>query len=133
MTEMVNAMDRTAYKDINANLADGTLLPTDLAWKDGMTDWVPIGQVIGVRLPRNRANPCVRFVVAIFYQGDHLESQQEPIISLKEKSKYHETLEKKSEYDESFEVKKVSIIRTLQIVMAGRIISRWRCPPRSIT
>jgi len=35
-------------EDVNAYLEDGTLLPTDLACQDGMTEWVPITQIPGV-------------------------------------------------------------------------------------
>ena len=38
-------------KDINAYLASGTLLSTDLAWQDGMTDWLPISQIPSVIMP----------------------------------------------------------------------------------
>ena len=38
-----------SIEDINAYLANGTLLPTDLAWQDGMTDWLPLPQVPGVQ------------------------------------------------------------------------------------
>ena len=37
-----------SIEDINAYLANGTLLPTDLAWQDGMTDWLPVSQISGV-------------------------------------------------------------------------------------
>ena len=40
-----------SIEDINAYLANGTLLPTDVAWQDGMTDWVPITQISGVVMP----------------------------------------------------------------------------------
>ena len=32
-------------EEVKSYLANGTLLPTDLAWQDGMTDWVPINQL----------------------------------------------------------------------------------------
>tara|TARA_B100001971_G_scaffold213785_1_gene248257 strand:- start:606 stop:1739 length:1134 start_codon:yes stop_codon:yes gene_type:complete len=35
-------------EQVNAHLADGSLLPSDLGWTDGMADWVPITQVSGV-------------------------------------------------------------------------------------
>jgi len=38
-------------EDVNAYLEDGTLLPTDLACQDGMTEWVPISQIPGVTMP----------------------------------------------------------------------------------
>ena len=37
-------------EDVNAYLEDGTLLPTDLACQDGMTEWVPISQIPGVTI-----------------------------------------------------------------------------------
>ena len=37
-------------EDINACLENGTLLPTDLACQDGMTEWVPISQIPGVTM-----------------------------------------------------------------------------------
>ena len=37
-----------SIEEINAYLAAGTLLPSDLAWKDGMTDWLPVHQISGV-------------------------------------------------------------------------------------
>jgi len=40
-----------SIEDINAYLANGTLLPTDLAWQDGMTDWLPVSQISGVGDP----------------------------------------------------------------------------------
>ena len=33
---------------INAYLANGTLLPTDLAWHEGLNGWVPLGDIQGV-------------------------------------------------------------------------------------
>ena len=46
-----------SIEDINAYLANGTLLPTDLAWRDGMTAFAPIHQVPGVVLPGAVATP----------------------------------------------------------------------------
>ena len=37
-----------SVEQVNAHLADGSLLPSDLGWTDGMADWVPITQVAGV-------------------------------------------------------------------------------------
>ena len=37
-----------SVEQVNAHLADGSLLPTDLGWTDGMADWVPLTQVAGV-------------------------------------------------------------------------------------
>ena len=46
-----------SIEDINAYLANGTLLPTDLAWQDGMTAFVLIHQIPGVVLPGAVATP----------------------------------------------------------------------------
>ncbi len=46
-----------SLEEVNVYLANGTLLPTDLAWQDGMTDWVPIDQVIGVVMPAAKSSP----------------------------------------------------------------------------
>ena len=40
-----------SIEEINAYLANGTLLPTNLAWQDGMTDWLPVNQISGVVMP----------------------------------------------------------------------------------
>jgi len=40
-----------SLEEVNAYLANGTLLPTDLAWQDGMADWLPISQISGVVMP----------------------------------------------------------------------------------
>ena len=48
-----------SIEDINAYLANGTLLPTDLAWQDGMTDWLPVSQISGVVIPGGSAPPSV--------------------------------------------------------------------------
>jgi hypothetical protein len=37
-----------SVEQVNAHLTDGSILPTDLGWTDGMADWVPITQVSGV-------------------------------------------------------------------------------------
>jgi len=44
-----------SIEDVNSYLANGTLLPSDNAWHDGMPDWVPIGQIQGVILPSGGA------------------------------------------------------------------------------
>jgi len=46
-----------SHEDVNAYLANGTLLPTDQAWQDGMPDWVPITQIPGVTAPGGAAAP----------------------------------------------------------------------------
>ena len=35
-------------EDINAYLANGALLPTDLAWHEGLNGWVPLANIQGV-------------------------------------------------------------------------------------
>ena len=40
-----------SIEDINAYLANGTLLPTDLAWQDGMPNWMPLSEFPGVGDP----------------------------------------------------------------------------------
>lgn len=35
-------------EEVNAKLASGELLPTDLAWRDGMEAWAPLGTLEGV-------------------------------------------------------------------------------------
>ena len=37
-----------SLEDVNRYLTDGTLLPSDLGWHDGMADWKPLTQVSGV-------------------------------------------------------------------------------------
>ena len=37
-----------SLEEVNAYLANGTLLSTDQAWQDGMTEWIPITQIPGV-------------------------------------------------------------------------------------
>ena len=39
-----------SLEEVNAYLANGTLLPTDNAWQDGMANWVPIDQIPGVTM-----------------------------------------------------------------------------------
>ncbi len=38
-------------EDLNQYLADGSLLPTDLVWYEGASDWVHMNQVPGVVMP----------------------------------------------------------------------------------
>lgn len=44
-----------SLEEVNTYLANGTLLPTDQAWSDGMVDWVPIGQIPGVTMAGDSA------------------------------------------------------------------------------
>jgi hypothetical protein len=43
---------------VNAGLSDGSLLPTDLAWSEGMTGWVPLAQYPGAQIV-NRTPPPI--------------------------------------------------------------------------
>lgn len=47
-----------SIEDVNAYLASGTLLPTDLAWHDGMTDWVSIEEIPGVTMTEGSPPPA---------------------------------------------------------------------------
>ena len=49
-------------EDVNAYLAQGTLLPADQAWYEGATDWMLLTQVPGVLSPGAVANPPVTAV-----------------------------------------------------------------------
>ena len=46
------------FDRVNAGLNDGSLLPTDLAWSEGMPGWVPLAQYPGVQIV-NRPPPPV--------------------------------------------------------------------------
>jgi len=46
-----------SIEEVNSYLANGTLLPSDNAWHDGMPDWVPVGQIQGVILPSGETSP----------------------------------------------------------------------------
>ena len=46
-----------SLEDVNTYLENGTLLPTDQAWQDGMPDWMPITQIPGVTAPGGAAAP----------------------------------------------------------------------------
>ena len=48
-----------SVEQVNSHLADGTILPTDLGWTDGMTDWVPVTQVAGVTFAAAAATAAV--------------------------------------------------------------------------
>jgi len=36
-----------SLEQVQSYLADGLLLPTDLAWQEGMEDWVPLSEFLG--------------------------------------------------------------------------------------
>jgi len=46
-----------SLEEVNAYLAQGTLLPTDKAWQEGMADWGWVGQIPGVVMPGVVAAP----------------------------------------------------------------------------
>ena len=46
-----------SLEEVNTYLMDGSLLPADQAWQDGMADWVPIDQIAGVVMPGGTAAP----------------------------------------------------------------------------
>ena len=46
-----------SVEQINAHLADGSILPSDLGWTDGMAAWVPVTQVPGVTTADAAAPP----------------------------------------------------------------------------
>jgi len=48
-----------SVEQVNSHLAEGTILPTDLGWTDGMTDWVPVTQVAGVTFADAAATAAV--------------------------------------------------------------------------
>lgn len=45
--------------EIQARLQAGTLLPTDLAWYEGLPSWIPVAQIPGVTLPGTSAPPRI--------------------------------------------------------------------------
>ena len=49
-----------ALEDLNTFLAQGSLLPTDQAWWEGATTWVPMDQVPGVILPNMAVVPMAQ-------------------------------------------------------------------------
>jgi hypothetical protein len=40
-----------SVEEINRQLADGTLSPTDLAWHEGLAGWAPLSSIAGLTLP----------------------------------------------------------------------------------
>jgi hypothetical protein len=52
-------------KDVNAYLAQGTLLPTDQAWYEGAPDWMLLTQVPGVLFPGSVPVPAAVVSVAV--------------------------------------------------------------------
>jgi uncharacterized RDD family membrane protein YckC/type II secretory pathway pseudopilin PulG len=46
------ALGVLSLEDLNRELADGRIVATDLAWYEGASGWVPVGQVPGVVAPQ---------------------------------------------------------------------------------
>lgn len=44
-------------EDFSSRCASGEILPADLVWKDGMSDWKPLSQVTGLSLTQKIASP----------------------------------------------------------------------------
>ncbi len=42
-------------EQVNQYLRDGSIVPSDMAWHDGLPDWVPLPQVKGVLVPAGTA------------------------------------------------------------------------------
>jgi len=42
---------------VSSYLGDGSLLVSDMAWHEGLNDWVPVSHIQGVILPKNRSSP----------------------------------------------------------------------------
>ena len=47
-------------EEIQARLEACALSPTDLAWYEGLKDWVPLSQVPGLKLPESSAPPRLK-------------------------------------------------------------------------
>jgi len=47
-----------SLEEVNQYLAAGNVLPTDIAWQDGMVDWVPVTAIPGVMVPPGMAAPA---------------------------------------------------------------------------
>ena len=56
-----------SVEEINTQLAGGTVLVTDVAWAEGMADWVPVTQVPGVVAPA-AATPTAASVAQVHLQ-----------------------------------------------------------------
>jgi hypothetical protein len=53
--------------EVRAHLASGTLLPTDLAWREGLSDWIPLAQIFSDAAPAAApAVPTVGLVELLF-------------------------------------------------------------------
>ena len=48
-----------SVEQVNSQLSEGTILPTDLGWTDGMADWVTVTQVAGVTFAAATATAAV--------------------------------------------------------------------------
>ena len=47
-----------SLEQVNQYLAAGNVLPTDIAWQDGMVDWVPVTAIPGVMAPPGMSAPA---------------------------------------------------------------------------
>ena len=52
-----------SVEEVNQYLADGLLLPTDEAWRDGMDSWVPVAQIEGITLRLDPAGAITSYQV----------------------------------------------------------------------
>jgi hypothetical protein len=48
-----------SVEQVNSQLSEGTILPTDLGWTDGMADWVTVTQIAGVAFADATATAAV--------------------------------------------------------------------------
>jgi hypothetical protein len=46
------------WREVRNFLAAGALLPTDLGWSEGMSEWVPLGQLMGLPPPLPERSPA---------------------------------------------------------------------------
>ena len=48
-----------SVEEVNRQLADGTLSPTDLGWHEGLAGWAPLSSIAGLTLPAAAASPAM--------------------------------------------------------------------------
>ncbi len=48
-----------SVEEVNRQLADGTLLPTDLGWHEGSAGWAPLSSIAGLTMPAAAASPAM--------------------------------------------------------------------------
>ena len=46
----------TSLEDVQSKIQSGALSQTDLAWYEGLADWIPLGQVPGLKFPEPAAS-----------------------------------------------------------------------------